>query len=538
MPEINDYGVTTPVHVPRLLELIDGYNDYTYISQGFKHGFKLGLKPNPHLRASNKASGRQHQSVLLEKLQAELDLGRIIGPFNKPPIPEMMISPMYCIPKPNSSKWRMIFNLSAPNGTSVNDNIPDFNRVVTYCDIKSVVTHILSLSSTDDIFFAKLDLSDAYRMVPMAKSEWKYLGMKVGKHFFVDCRLPMGAGSSCQVFQRISDMLKWLFASIQHDPCRIFNYLDDFLIVSHGEAQCNRILDRILDISHEVNVPIASHKTERATEAIVFLGIGICAKTSSLFIPPQKSREMLDHISEFLRKSAPSVKQWQVLLGKLCHLSQVVVAGRAYLSSVYGSLKGVLSSSHYVRRRITSEIREDLVVWKDFLSHASQGKKFKYLVGGTPQHVIVSDASGSIGYGVYMGSHWIDGLWPDAFWKSMNIAVLELFPIFLALNVWSNTIENSVVQISTDNKALVPVLNRLYCKDSALRKLVRPIALLCMNKNILLVASHIRGSDNVGADLLSRGQREKFLQQFPDMSRVPTQVPELLSPDSVRTAYW
>ena len=537
MAEINDYEVSTPVCVPNLLELIKGYSDYDFISNGFTNGFKLGLKSNPHLVASKREKRSRNPKILSDKLQAEVSHGRIIGPFKTQPIRGMMVSPMYCIPKPGSNKWRMIFDLSSPHGSSVNDNIPDSHRSVSYCDIKSVVKHILS-TENNSAYFAKLDLSDAYRMVPMAKSEWKYLGMKVGDNYYVDCRLPMGASSSCQVFQRISDMLCWLFTSIQDDQCKIFNYLDDFLVVARDGDSCNRVLDRILAICDHVGVPVAPHKTERASESIVFLGIGICSNSQSLFIPSQKSESVLESIDSFLKRRNPQVKQWQSLLGKLCHLSQVVVAGRAYLSSLYGSLKGILSSEQHLHRRISPEMHKDLLVWRDFLQDSGKGKRFSYIVGGDAEHTIVSDASTTIGYGAYMWKEWFDGVWPDNFWRSLNIAVLELYPIFVALSYWQDILRNSTVKICTDSNALVPVINKLYCRDPEIRRLLRPIALICMTHNILLVASHVKGIENIGADLLSRNGRDKFIREFSEMAPQPVEIPAALRPMAVRARYW
>ena len=110
-------------------------------------------------------------------------------------------------------------------------------------------------------------------------------------------------------------MLRWLFTSIQDDQCRIFNYLDDFLVVARDGDSCNRVLDRILAICDHVGVPVAHHKTERASESIVFLGIGICSNSQNLFIPSQKSESVLESIDSFLKRRTPQVKQWQSLVG-------------------------------------------------------------------------------------------------------------------------------------------------------------------------------------------------------------------------------
>ena len=132
-------------------------------------------------------------------------------------------------------------------------------------------------------------------------------------------------------------------------------------------------------LSNGLGVPIAEHKTETATQSLIFLGIGLDAKSQSLYIPESKRLEVMNMIMSFLGKPAPKVKLWQKLLGKLCHLSQVLVAGRTFLSSVYGSLQGILSQDEHLHRRISKEVCLDLLVWYDFLLKISPGKSFRYI---------------------------------------------------------------------------------------------------------------------------------------------------------------
>ena len=165
--------------------MIEAFPDLENIANGFRNGFKLGLCHSPQVVATVKEKSR-NQEHLIKKLHAVVDFGRIIGTFEKLPIQDIMISPIYVIPKANSEKWRMIFDLSAPHGTSVNDNIPTHNHEVKYYNIRDVVTHVLSLNKHDQAYFAKLDISDAYRMVSITKSEWQFLGMKVDGQYYID----------------------------------------------------------------------------------------------------------------------------------------------------------------------------------------------------------------------------------------------------------------------------------------------------------------------------------------------------------------
>ena len=135
------------------------------------------------------------------------------------------------------------------------------------------------------------------------------------------------------------------------------------------------------------------------------------------------------------------------------------------MGSLYGSLKGVLSNEKYRRRTLTAEVRSDLTVWQNFLETAVR-KPFRMLrKSDRPHFTLSTDACTSVGYGCVFGERWFGGLWPSEKWRSLNITLLELFPVFVALHLWRETLSNRVVRVLTDNQALVAILNKLYCKE-------------------------------------------------------------------------
>ena len=76
--------------------------------------------------------------------------------------------------------------------------------------------------------------------------------------------------------------------------------------------------------------------------------------------------------------------------------------------------------------------------------------------------VITTDAASSIGYGGYNGSQWFKGRWNDGWWMDQNITLLELYPIYVAVNIWLNELSNKTVLIRTDNDAAVATLSKLH----------------------------------------------------------------------------
>ena len=493
-----------------------------YIITGFRRGFRLGVD-NTFDRSKRENVSRA-SPPLMDKLQEEIQKHRIIGPFEKKPFQDLLTSPLHVIPKPESKKMRMIFNLSYPTGHSVNDHIKDTQKSVHYCSVMDVGHHLLEKFRPNGAWMAKVDLSDAYRLVPINQLDWRFLGIKMDGKYYIDRMLPMGAASSCRIFQRFSDALKEIFLS-QFKRASVFNYLDDFLFVAHSHADCEEALQAFQGICDSLQVPIAAHKTVHASRRITFLGLGIDAENYTLYIPQEKGEKAKLKIMRFLGESAPRVKSWQSIIGTLNHLSQVVVSGRILLSSMYERLVGILSQKKHLRRSITRETRQDMESWLNLL-HASLERKFRVLATEDSElPPLITDASTSRGFGAVWGTQWFVGRWPEH--KTANIATLELYPIFLALSL--SQVEDATILIYTDNQALVPVINKLYCKDASLRKLMRPIVDLCLTKNVRLIASHISGKENIGPDLLSRGKVAEFLHVFPQMNARPVQIPPYLT---------
>ena len=82
-------------------------------------------------------SAHEHLKVLQDKLNKEVNEGRMSGPFPHPPMHNLHVSPIGVVPKADGG-WRMIMNLSYPPVTSINDDIDPSYTSVTYTSFDSV----------------------------------------------------------------------------------------------------------------------------------------------------------------------------------------------------------------------------------------------------------------------------------------------------------------------------------------------------------------------------------------------------------------
>ena len=155
------------------------------------------------------------------------------------------------------------------------------------------------MKSPEQLFVGKVDLRDAYRIVPIHKDDWKYLGMRYKDKYLVDTTLPMGLGTPCKIFQMISDSLAWIFRQ-DHIDCYMFNYLDDFLILGRSKHQCDDALTSFLTTLKDLGFPVSMEKTIVSTQSIEFLGIGIDSLNHCFFIPDDKRAKAVSFIDQFL----------------------------------------------------------------------------------------------------------------------------------------------------------------------------------------------------------------------------------------------
>ena len=81
-------------------------------------------------------------------------------------------------------------------------------------------------------------------------------------------------------------------------------------------------------------------------------------------------------------------------------------------------------------------------------------------------------------------------------WRSYNIAVLELFPIVLALHMWGHFMADKRVIFFSDNAAVVDIINKQTSKHQSIMLLIRDLVLSCLRYNVLFHAKHIPGFYN------------------------------------------
>ncbi|KAJ1156575.1 hypothetical protein NDU88_009293 [Pleurodeles waltl] len=145
--------------------------------EGFRDGFRIpaaGVQGPRFCR--NQQSLDIAQEVAERKILKELGLNRIAGPFDSPPLKDFVCSPLGLVPKKDPGEFRLIHNLSAPRGASVNDAIDPALCSVKYASLDGALTLLRKLGQGS--LMAKADIESAFRLLPVHPDDYHLLGFQ------------------------------------------------------------------------------------------------------------------------------------------------------------------------------------------------------------------------------------------------------------------------------------------------------------------------------------------------------------------------
>ena len=177
-------------------------------------------------------SAETNKNELLSIVHKEIHLGRMSGPFASPPISNLKCNPVGVLPKKDGG-WRLITNLSSPLGDSVNSHIDHNLCSVSYASFDQAIEMIQNLGQ--GALLRKMDLSNAFRLLPIHPSDFCLLGMFIDDSFYFDKCMPFGCSIACATFEKISTFLHWKMSTRTQTP-NIIHYLDDFLFAGREES--------------------------------------------------------------------------------------------------------------------------------------------------------------------------------------------------------------------------------------------------------------------------------------------------------------
>ena len=271
---------------------------------------------------------------------------------------------MGVIPKKSKpGSWQLIVDLSAPEGSSVNDRIGKDMSSLTYTSVDLVASRILQLGKGTQL--AKMDIKQEYRLVPVHPDDRRLLGIYWQGAVYVDKCLPFGLRSAPILFSAVANAVQGMMQL--QGVSYIEHYIDDFITMGAvGTQECAENIRIMHETCRELGVPVEEAKSEGPVSKLHFLGIELDTTAMELRLPHEKLTSLLKLLGDWRGKKSCTKRELLSIIGSLSHATKVVRSGRAFLRRLIDLSKLAKRPHHHLR--LSREARSDLEWWFRFAS--------------------------------------------------------------------------------------------------------------------------------------------------------------------------
>jgi len=461
----------------------------------------------------NHTGARQFPEQVESYIRAEINLGRIIGPFHRNPFTtQIAISPLNSLEKKNTTDRRVITDLSFPENYSVNYGINKDvylgeNIQMRYPTVDNII-ELINAKGRGCMLY-KRDMKKAFRQIRIDPGDIHLLSFKWKGLIYVDTVLAMGLRSAAYICQRLTNSVAYI---CREEGFELVNYLDDFcgVEVPARAQQAFRQLDELLKY---LGIEEARNKAAIPSTRVAFLGIWFDTDKLTMEVTPERLIEIRKLSQDWLKKKKASVKEVQSIIGKLNFVAKCVRPARIFISRMLNFLREMPKKG---KSNLPKEFRADIQWWNRYLPNFNGVSVISTEKWSRPDEVIASDACLK-GCGATCGTEYFHEVFPEhVISKDLHINALELMALVVAVTVWSDQLRGKRVIVLCDNTATVWVINTGKTRDRAMQGLLRELCYVTATYGFELFAQHIPGDDNRIPDMLSRWTisdelREQFI---------------------------
>ena len=467
------------------------------------YGTRIGFEgiPSGHVQCLNHSSAFAHPEIITQSIQNELQKGRIKQISSLPQ--DLFCSPIGLVPKETNgvqSGWRVIFDLSSPEGTSVNDGIPKEYGTLVYETLNDAIQ--LVAQAGRGAVMMKRDLKAAFRHIPISPCDYWLLLFEWNGQFFVDMFLPFGLRTAPRIFNLFAEALHWVFETLHE--WNVTHYLDDFLFVFPPHTDITAISHQFDDVLMEFGLTKATEKDSDGC-IVVHLGFEFDSRNMQVRLPPNKKQRALNAVNALLTASTVTLPMLETTLGFLSHCCQVVPIGRPFLRNLFSQICRRNSRHHPLRIRLTHNSRNDLRWWLRFLTSWSSISMIQL---SRTSFDVATDASGAKGIGGVFNRLVFSEQIPSRH-KSKKIDWKEMFAVLHAFLLWHEVWRGGNVRLACDNSSVVDAINKHSIKGPAIVPLQR-IFLIAAVYDIQIIPFWIPSEENMVADAASRYDFKKL----------------------------
>ncbi|KAL0146452.1 hypothetical protein M9458_058244, partial [Cirrhinus mrigala] len=376
------------------------------------------------------------------------------------------------------------------------------NRALAKREFKMItVKQILAHIQPGD-WFISVDLKDAYFHIQIAPRHRRFLRFAFEGRAYQFKVLPFGLALAPRTFTKC---INAALSPLRQSGIRILNYLDDWLVIAQSRDTLENHKCQLLEHLKRLGLTINVQKSKlRPMQNIAFLGMDLDSRSMRARLSQERMQSLISSLTSFKPGRVVVLKCFQRLLGRMAAAAVVCQLGLLHMRPLQLWLKSRVPSNAWknghLRVLVTRECMQTLAPWfntRMFEQGVSMGRVVS-------RKIVTTDAS-LTGWGALCEGRPAYGTWTRAQAK-WHINCLELKAVFLALQGFLPLIKDRHVLVRTDNTTVVSYINHQGgIRSRSLQRLAERF-LLWADRNLLSIrAVHVPGSQNCGADMLSRG---------------------------------
>ena len=417
-----------------------------------------------------------------------LDKGAII---KIRPSRDQFVSPIFTVPKKDSSDSRVILNLKVLNNYIIRSHF----RLEGY-------NVIIQMLQKDD-FLVSVDLKDAFLMFSMHCIHQKYLCFDwLGVRYCYVC-MPFGLTSAPRTFTKV---LRSVLVFLRGRGLRISAWFDDIIIMANSVSLLLEHLHFARLILRSLGFLINDAKSNlNPSKTLRHLGYNWDSRSLTLSVPDDKVAVLKELCQRALRGPV-SLRFLQRILGVIESFRIAFPYAALHYRSLQREVAQSISAGSDWDRRI-SPSSESCVNLNWWLS-CPVPLLPRSLSPFVPDITITSDSS-NWGWGAFTSlDEEVYGFWSDEE-LTYHINVLEALAVLYAFKSLFRNVSGKFVCIQSDNSTTVSYINHLGgVRSQAVTEVITGLYNFCLVRDLSVKAQFLQGKLNVRADGLSRRTRD------------------------------
>ena len=350
-----------------------------------------------------------------------------------------------------------------------------------------------------EMWGVSVDLSDAYHHIPIAEGDRRFLAFEVGGRQFCYCVCPFGLSPIPQVFTEALMPLKLYARKTLGLP--VFQYLDDWLILSFDQRQAADACMRFVKLSMRLGLLVNLEKSQLfPSQRMEHLGVDWDFKKAVVRPPVSRVDFLRSQIEPMVSSGRGPLLLMESVRGQMVSMEKLIRHARINFRSFQRVVTVALKSGRSNRWLKLSQPAVRNLKWWLNRTTLLEGVP---AIPPKPNVCLTTDASRS-GWGAHGPQEHAQGKWSPQE-STLHINALELLAVQKSLELWGNLWFGQAVRFLLDNRTAVAyVCKQGGTRSSCLNLIAESIFLLADGFHLTLSAAYLPGEMNAMADMLSR----------------------------------